>query len=116
MDCNKSYIKEFLTKDNTYFVIPVYQRNLCWEQAQCRKLFDDVYTCMRTGKKHFLGTICYKAEDNGATNIIIDGQQRLTTITLLLQALKDLGEDVDNGLTLYQLEHRLEKKICNKYI
>lgn len=105
MDCNKSYIKDFLTKDNTYFVIPVYQRNFCWEQAQCRKLFDDVYTCMKTGKKHFLGTICYKAEENGTTNIIIDGQQRITCLSLLLKALYDESRD-----------GALRAKIQNKYL
>ncbi|MBQ8625943.1 MAG: DUF262 domain-containing protein [Agathobacter sp.] len=64
MDCRKSYIKEFLTKDNTYFVIPVYQRNFCWTATQCRKLFDDILNSLTKDKSHFLGTICYKAEDD----------------------------------------------------
>lgn len=105
MDCRKSYIKEFLTKDNTYFIIPVYQRNFCWTQTQCRKLFDDVFTSMMKNESHFLGTICYKAEDNGQTNIIIDGQQRITCLSLLLKALYDESRD-----------GALRARIQNKYL
>lgn len=48
------------------------------------------------------------------TNSEVPNNSNPSKKQLVLQALKDLGEDVDNGLTLYQLEHRLEKKICNK--
>ena len=46
-------------------------------------------------------------------NIEIPNNSNPSKKQIILQALKDLGEDVDDGLTLYQLEHRLEKKICN---
>ena len=107
MDARKSSIKEFLSVDNMFFVIPVYQRNFCWQTHQCRKLFDDIYTCMVTGKSHFLGTICYKSEkeENESTNVIIDGQQRITCLSLLLKALYDISNDSE-----------LRIKIQNKYL
>ena len=79
-----------MTAEGTYFVIPVYQRNFCWKTEQCRRLFDDVFDCIASGKPHFLGTICYKEEDDG-TKVIIDGQQRLTCLSLLLKALYDFS-------------------------
>lgn len=107
MDAKKSSIKDFLSVDNMFFVIPVYQRNFCWQTHQCRKLFDDIYTCMVTGKSHFLGTICYKSEkeENESTNVIIDGQQRITCLSLLLKALYDISNDSE-----------LRMKIQNKYL
>ena len=91
MDVRKSTIKDFLSVPDTFFVIPVYQRNFCWKQEQCRQLFDDILTAIDTGKSHFLGTICYKEEDN--TRVIIDGQQRITSLMLLLKALYDASMD-----------------------
>ena len=91
MDVRKSTIKDFLSVPNTFFVIPVYQRNFCWKQEQCRQLFDDILTVIDTGKTHFLGTICYKEEDD--TRVIIDGQQRITSLMLLLKALYDASSN-----------------------
>lgn len=107
MDARKSSIKEFLSVDNMFFVIPVYQRNFCWQTHQCRKLFDDIYTCMVTGKSHFLGTVCYKSEkeETESTNVIIDGQQRITCLSLFLKALYDISNDSE-----------LRTKIQNKYL
>lgn len=48
------------------------------------------------------------------TNTEVPNNSNPSKKQIVLQALKDLGENADNGLTLYQLEHRLEKKICNK--
>ena len=48
------------------------------------------------------------------TNIEVPNNSNPSKKQIVLQALKDLGENADDGLTLYQLEHRLEKKICNK--
>lgn len=104
MDARKSSIKEFLAKPATFFVIPVYQRNFCWGVEQCRKLFDDVVRCLFTKKTHFLGTICYKADENN-TNVIIDGQQRITCLSLLLKALYDISSD---GI--------LRQRIQNEYL
>lgn len=78
--------------------IPVYQRNYDWAETNVRRLLEDIKTVVKDGKPHFIGAIVYMESQNSDLGmpeyLIIDGQQRLTTITLLLQALKDLcGEN-----------------------
>ncbi|GAA7850724.1 DUF262 and DUF1524 domain-containing protein [Helicobacter pylori] len=87
-------------KDNqkNQLVIPIYQRVYSWEKEQCKELWDDIIKIGGNDKMdgHFIGSILYvldgiKHSDN--TLLIIDGQQRLTTITLLLTALRDHWSD-----------------------
>ncbi|GHP55595.1 hypothetical protein JP0044_13160 [Helicobacter pylori] len=83
-------------KDNqkNQLVIPIYQRLYSWEKEQCKELWDDIIKIGGNDKMdgHFIGSILYVLDgithsDNAL--LIIDGQQRLTTITLLLTALRD---------------------------
>ncbi|WP_158276265.1 DUF262 domain-containing protein [Bifidobacterium callitrichidarum] len=70
----------------TRFVIPVYQRNYDWKREQCERLFDDLEDVVkRERESHFFGSIV--SQTDGDTKIIIDGQQRITTVYLLLAAL-----------------------------
>ncbi|AFI01098.1 DUF262 domain-containing protein [Helicobacter pylori] len=87
-------------KDNqkNQLVIPIYQRVYSWEKEQCEQLWDDIIKIGGDNKMdgHFIGSILYvldgiKHSDNPL--LIIDGQQRLTTITLLLIALRDHWSD-----------------------
>ena len=77
------------------FVIPIFQRDYSWGTKQCKQLWDDVLRIGRepTAKAHFMGSVVYVgAEDINADVprwLVIDGQQRLTTMTLLLVALRD---------------------------
>ncbi|UOS01201.1 DUF262 and DUF1524 domain-containing protein [Helicobacter pylori] len=81
-------------------VIPIYQRVYSWEKEQCKQLWDDIIKIGGNDKMdgHFIGSILYVLDgithsDNAL--LIIDGQQRLTTITLLLTALRDhLSDEV----------------------
>lgn len=77
------------------FIVPIFQRDYSWGTKHCQQLWKDV---IRVGsdpnvKGHFLGSVVYvAAEDNAATIpqwLLIDGQQRITTLTLLLIALRD---------------------------
>ena len=75
------------------FIIPVFQRDYSWTREQCRQLWADI---VRTPKGpedgHFLGSLVYTGGISGAVFsswLVIDGQQRLTTLTLLLLALRD---------------------------
>lgn len=70
------------------FVVPIYQRTYAWDKRQCEQLWDDIIAAGSTGKggDHFTGSIVYVREE-GEPNLLIDGQQRVTTITLLLAAL-----------------------------
>ncbi len=81
------------------FIIPIYQRVYSWEKEQCKQLWDDI---IKTGgndqiEGHFIGSIVFVHDGIYTTNynelLIIDGQQRLTTITLLLTALRDHWSD-----------------------
>lgn len=81
------------------FVIPIYQRVYSWEKEQCKQLWDDI---IKTGgndqiEGHFIGSIVFVHDGIYTTShnelLIIDGQQRLTTITLLLTALRDHCSD-----------------------
>ncbi|MFP6237360.1 DUF262 domain-containing protein [Helicobacter pylori] len=82
------------------FVIPIYQRVYSWEKEQCKQLWDDI---IKTGgndqiEGHFIGSILYVRVDatHSSPLLIIDGQQRLTTITLLFIALRNhLSEEVE---------------------
>ncbi len=89
-------------KDNqkNQFVIPIYQRLYSWEKKQCEELWDDIIKIGGNDKMdgHFIGFILYVLDRITHSNnalLIIDGQQRLTTITLLLIALRNhLSDEV----------------------
>jgi uncharacterized protein with ParB-like and HNH nuclease domain/predicted transport protein len=82
-----------LIDGSTQFIVPVFQRDYSWGTKHCQQLWSDI---VRTGAdkkaKHFVGSVVYiEAEDTSASVnrwLLIDGQQRLTTLTLLLAALR----------------------------
>ncbi len=89
---NMSFL-EFIAGKRT-FCIPVYQRNYDWKRMQCITLFKDIEKIASDEKRenHFLGTIVYVEGESSANFrnfIVIDGQQRLTSIMLLLKAILD---------------------------
>lgn len=93
MDARKGNIYEILN-GNKQFLIPVYQRFYSWDMEQCKRLWNDIVEMQRKGKAgHFVGSIVNIAEQAMPTGVqkymIIDGQQRMTTLTLLLLALRD---------------------------
>ncbi|GAA6783135.1 DUF262 and DUF1524 domain-containing protein [Helicobacter pylori] len=99
------------------FVIPIYQRVYSWEKEQCEQLWDDI---IKTGgndqiEGHFIGSIVFVHDGIYSTNhnelLIIDGQQRLTTITLLLTALRNYLNDEDEFLEKFS-----RQKIQNRYL
>lgn len=92
----QSTLNNFLLLHNTYFYIPVYQRNYAWGKDNCKKLLEDIVNISRKNKKHFIGIITYimqreRDKDSILTHkyVIIDGQQRITTIMLLLKAISN---------------------------
>ncbi|GAA7281626.1 DUF262 and DUF1524 domain-containing protein [Helicobacter pylori] len=99
------------------FVIPIYQRLYSWEKEHCKQLWDDI---IKTGgndqiEGHFIGSIVFVHDGTYSTNhnelLIIDGQQRLTTITLLFIALRDHLNDEDEFLEKFS-----RQKIQNRYL
>lgn len=116
-------------KNSTQFVIPIYQRHYSWTEIQCQQLWDDIMH-VGTDKKiggHFVGSVVYVHQgiyqvSNKNQCLVIDGQQRLTTCTLLLTALanhlkeNNLGE-ISNGCSYkkirsYYLLNDLEEGEC----
>ncbi|WRA20823.1 DUF262 and DUF1524 domain-containing protein [Helicobacter pylori] len=87
----------FEETQNNQFVIPIYQRLYSWGKEQCKQLWDDIIKIGGNDKmnRHFIGFILYVQDDNTHSSplLIIDGQQRLTTITLLFIALRNHSSD-----------------------
>ena len=104
MDARKGNIYEILN-GNKQFLIPVYQRFYSWDIDQCKRLWNDIVEMQRKGKAgHFVGFIVNIAEQAMPTGVqkymIIDGQQRMTTLTLLLLALRDYAIKNPNDTTI----------------
>ena len=92
MNANSERILTYMFENRRQYCIPVYQRNYDWKRDNCVTLFDDIKNLINTEKKHFLGTIVQVSleEKNGIKRyLIIDGQQRFTTLFLLIKALRD---------------------------
>ena len=110
MKANETKVDKFLATNETTFAIPVYQRNYDWTLFQCKQLLYDI---VETGKNdktnaHFIGSIVYVHDDvytaSGLTELtIIDGQQRLTTITLIYIALYRLAKELDNQMLVNRI-------------
>ena len=85
------------------FIVPIFQRDYSWGTKQCQQLWEDIIRVGldETSQSHFIGSVVYiAAEENNAAItrwLLIDGQQRLTTIILLLTALRDRMREIDNA-------------------
>ncbi|WP_367750779.1 DUF262 domain-containing protein, partial [Helicobacter pylori] len=118
MEANAMKLLDFIGKSQEkQFVIPIYQRVYSWEKEQCKQLWDDI---IKTGgndqiEGHFIGSIVFVHDGIYTTNynelLIIDGQQRLTTITLLFIALRNYLNDEDEFLEKFS-----HQKIQNRYL
>lgn len=75
--------------------IPPYQRDYAWTTSNIDDLFDDIQEAMELGGGHYLGTFILSQVDKNSPFKVVDGQQRLTTLTLLLGALIDATDDLE---------------------
>ena len=101
MKATEAKLLAFLRR-SPQFVIPIYQRSYSWTERECRQLWDDI---LRAGRDdavqvHFIGSIVYIEEglsqvSQQAPLLVIDGQQRLTTVTLILTALSEAVGDAE---------------------
>ncbi|MGL2446719.1 GmrSD restriction endonuclease domain-containing protein [Helicobacter pylori] len=95
--CATTLLGFFEENQNNQFVIPIYQRVYSWGKEQCEQLWDDIIKIGGNDKinGHFIGSILYVLHGNTPSSplLIIDGQQRLTTITLLFIALRNHSSD-----------------------
>lgn len=84
-------IEEFFTGKN--LVIPAYQRDYAWTTSNIDDLFEDIEEAMELGGGHYMGTFILSQSERSAPVNVVDGQQRLTTLTMLLDALVDAVEE-----------------------
>ncbi len=109
-------LKFFEQNQNNQFVIPIYQRLYSWKKEQCEQLWDDIIKIGGNDKMngHFIGSILYVRVDDTHSSplLIIDGQQRLTTITLLFIALRNHLSDEVKILEKFSRE-KIESYLIN---
>lgn len=122
MKVTQSTINDFFALTGTIFSIPVYQRNYTWEEENCKKLLQDIVSISQNKKTHFMGSITYilhLIDDEKSLRqlqefVIIDGQQRITTLMLLLKAIEtkiqneEIKKEIDNLLNLTGQRLRLK--------
>ncbi len=105
----------FMEGADKRFIIPVYQRKYDWKQANCRQLYDDLKKIVFNGRRsHFFGSIVSSVVPNGSKMEyhIIDGQQRITTVSLLLLAISNLLKDK----RITSTKDKLDEQICVRFL
>jgi len=112
MKINHDNIKTFLYTPGKYFVIPDFQRPFSWDKANIISFIEDLESVMLRNKKHYFGSIVYINEGNNST--IIDGQQRATTVLLMLTALYHIVTDRPSSSTISAGEIK-EKYLYNSH-
>ena len=119
MKASEINLNRFLAQSDTQFIIPVYQRNYNWTKIQCKQLINDILEIGINKKEsaHFIGSIVYVHDDvysaSGIRELtIIDGQQRLTTITLLYLVLYRIAKEILDNQLLNRIN---EQYLINKF-
>lgn len=119
MKANETKVEDFLSSNKTQFVIPVYQRNYDWSTSQCRQLLDDILEVGTSSKMnaHFIGSVVYVHDDVYTSSrikelTVIDGQQRLTTLTLIYLALYRLAKEMEDEALVNEIS---ETYLINKF-
>ena len=92
MEITQMALLDFVGQQGVRFEIPRFQRAYSWGADQCDELWRDLFRAQLAGRMHFVGTLIYHEAAPGVLNIV-DGQQRITTLSLILAALAQrLGE------------------------
>lgn len=106
MDANKMSeqitslkVEDIFNSENSKYKIPIYQRNYAWKEPQIRQLIRDIYDyCGEKNKekKYYIGTLVVRPDKEKNTFEVIDGQQRLTTLSMLVAYLNSIVKGQDN--------------------
>lgn len=89
-------LNDYIEPNKKQYCIPVFQRDYAWTEEQCTKLFEDIVMAYKKDRPHFCGSFVYAplgSKKHIDSYIIIDGQQRFTTLYILIKALADLADD-----------------------
>ena len=114
MKANEKTILRFLESSDTKFTVPIYQRRYSWNIDEAKRLFDDILKVIENKlENHFLGSIVTVYNDIGSDReyFIIDGQQRITSVTLMLLATYKI---IDKGLLVD--DTIIKDRILHEYI
>ena len=106
---------EYMEGAGKRYIIPVYQRKYDWKEDNCRQLYEDLKKIIRDNREsHFFGSIVSSVIGNGASTEyhIIDGQQRLTTVSLLLLAIRNMIRQKK----ITAQEDRLDDQINDRFL
>ena len=115
MKGSEAKMTAFMEGADKRYIIPVYQRKYDWKLENCRQLYDDLKKIITDNRgSHFFGSIVSSVVPNGSKieYHIIDGQQRLTTVTLLLLAMRNL---IANGV-ISSGEGKLDEQISQRFL
>ena len=119
MKANELQINNFLQAPNVQYVIPVYQRNYDWTNTECKDLLNDIISVETEDRgTHFIGSIVFVHEGTYQTSevrelVIIDGQQRLTTINILYVALFRFAKETGKA---HDAERLYNMFLTNQYV
>lgn len=89
-------LNDYIEPNKKQYCIPVFQRDYAWTEEQCTKLFEDIVMAYKKDRPHFCGSFVYAplgSKKHIDSYIIIDGQQRFTTLYILIKALADSEDD-----------------------
>lgn len=107
------FLTKFFDGSDKRFIIPLYQRNYDWKEENCEQLFQDLLKLHNSNRKsHFFGSIVSSIQPETDDRYIIDGQQRITTVSLLLIAMVNAQKE---GL-IEAVDPILVEKIFKKYL
>lgn len=113
MRANDEYMLRFMEGHDKRFIIPIYQRNYDWRKTHCETLFNDILKVQEYNKDYFIGSIVV-LQDGMNEALIIDGQQRITTISLLLLAMVNYLKNT-NSENQSLIEQITETYLVDKY-
>lgn len=117
MKGNEQFLYQYMEGSSKRFIIPVYQRNYDWKIDQCKTLLDDLVGLFSNdNKSHFFGSLVSSQAEGGGQEdyLIIDGQQRLTTVSLLLMAMYNILSDKEDDIK--DSERTLMTRIYDEYL
>lgn len=113
IDANEFTLSDLFSRSQEVYKIPDYQRPYSWKLEQWEQLVDDISEIKKVKDTHFLGSVVVISEDNHKAGInyyeLVDGQQRLTTIMILLASIKDILKS-SNKKNLVKRSENIEKK------
>lgn len=105
-----------LIRSGGKYIIPKFQRDYSWDVEQWDDLWQDIETMLAESSEHYMGYLVLQTVKDGKDSLIIDGQQRFTTITMIiLAAIKSIQRLVDDGVEVQDNEQRI-KTLKDTYI